>query len=70
MHGYSYLSGTKAGTHGKTARSAAPGVDCERLQNLVDDVLNIAASIGKIELNRVMLRFFPIENVLDSTPPG
>jgi PAS domain S-box-containing protein len=41
--------------------------DCERLQNLVDDVLNIVRiQSGKIELNRVMVRVFPlIENVLD-----
>ena len=41
--------------------------DCERLQNLVDDVLNIVRiQSGKIELNRVTVRVFPlIENVID-----
>jgi NtrC-family two-component system sensor histidine kinase KinB len=35
--------------------------DCERLQNLVDDILDIVRlQSGKIELRRVMLRMFPI----------
>jgi PAS domain S-box-containing protein len=40
--------------------------DCERLQNLVDDVLNIVRlQGGKIELQRVNVRIFPlVENVL------
>lgn len=40
--------------------------DCERLQNLVDDVLNIVRiQAGKIELQRVNVRIFPlVENVL------
>lgn len=41
--------------------------DCERLQNLVDDVLNIVrVQSGKIELNRVTVQVFPlIEHVID-----
>jgi two-component system, NtrC family, sensor histidine kinase KinB len=35
--------------------------DCERLQNLVDDILDmVRLQSGKIELRRVMLRMFPI----------
>jgi two-component system, NtrC family, sensor histidine kinase KinB len=40
--------------------------DCERLENLVDDILNIVRiQAGKIELQRVNVRIFPlVENVL------
>jgi len=40
--------------------------DCERLQNLVDDILNIVRiQAGKIELHRVPVRIFPlVENVI------
>lgn len=40
--------------------------DCERLQNLVDDILNIVRiQTGKIELQRVNVRIFPlVENIL------
>jgi NtrC-family two-component system sensor histidine kinase KinB len=41
--------------------------DCERLQNLVDDTLNIVRiQAGKIELQRVDVRIFPfVENILN-----
>jgi signal transduction histidine kinase len=41
--------------------------DCERLQSLVDDTLNIVRiQAGKIELQRVEVRVFPlVENVLE-----
>lgn len=40
--------------------------DCERLQNLVDDTLNIVRiQAGKIELQRVNVRIFPlVENII------
>jgi signal transduction histidine kinase len=41
--------------------------DCERLQNLVDDVLNIVRiQAGKIELHQVNVRIFPlVENIIN-----
>ncbi|WP_449245194.1 ATP-binding protein [Desulfobacca acetoxidans] len=41
--------------------------DCERLQNLVDDILNLVRlQSGKIELRRVVIRIFSIiKNIID-----